>query len=60
MISNIKVDMKRIVTKYIPALKKNIVYKIGKDAQNNFYLIDAADKNDVWFHLNDESSCHVI
>jgi predicted ribosome quality control (RQC) complex YloA/Tae2 family protein len=60
MISNIKVDMKRIVTKYIPALKKNIVYKIGKDAQNNFDLIDAADKNDVWFHLNDESSCHVI
>lgn len=52
--------MKRIVTRYIPGLKINIVYKIGKDAQNNFDLIDAADKNDLWFHLKDVSSCHVI
>jgi predicted ribosome quality control (RQC) complex YloA/Tae2 family protein len=60
MLTNIKVDMKRIVTRYIPSLKKKIVYKIGKDAQNNFELIDEADKNDLWFHLKDVSSCHVI
>jgi predicted ribosome quality control (RQC) complex YloA/Tae2 family protein len=60
MLSNIKVDMKRIVTKYIPTLKKNVVYKIGSSAKNNFELIDAADKNDLWFHLKDVSSCHVI
>ena len=60
MISNIKVDMKRTVTRFIPALKINLVYKIGKDAQNNFDLIDTADKNDLWFHLKDVSSCHVI
>jgi predicted ribosome quality control (RQC) complex YloA/Tae2 family protein len=60
MLSIIKVDMKRIITRYIPSIKKNIVYKIGKDAQNNFELIDAADNNDLWFHLNNVSSCHVI
>ena len=60
MLTNIKVDMKRIVTRYIPSLKKKIVYRIGKDAQNNFDLIDTSDKNDLWFHLKDVSSCHVI
>jgi predicted ribosome quality control (RQC) complex YloA/Tae2 family protein len=60
MISIIRVDMKRIVTRYIPGLKLNIVYKIGKNAQNNIDLIDEADKDDLWFHLKDVSSCHVI
>jgi predicted ribosome quality control (RQC) complex YloA/Tae2 family protein len=60
MLSIIKIDMKRVVTRFIPSLKINVVYKIGKDAQNNFELIDAADNNDVWFHLKGVSSCHVI
>jgi len=60
MLSIIKVDMKRIITRYIPSIKKNIVYKIGKDAQNNFEIIDESDPNDLWFHLHNESSCHVI
>ena len=55
-----KVDMKRVVTKYIPSLKLSVVYKIGINAKNNFDLIDEADKDDIWFHLNNESSCHVI
>jgi predicted ribosome quality control (RQC) complex YloA/Tae2 family protein len=55
-----KVDMKRVVTKYIPSLQISVVYKIGINAKNNFELIDEADKNDIWFHLNNESSCHVI
>ena len=60
MISIIRVDMKRTVTRFIPALKVNVVYKIGSSAKNNFELIDQADKNDIWFHLHNESSCHVI
>jgi len=60
MSSIIKVDMKRIVTRFIPNLKINLVFKIGKNAKNNFELIDEADKHDVWFHLKDVSSCHVI
>jgi hypothetical protein len=55
-----KVDMKRLVTKYIPSLKISVVYKIGIDAKNNFEIIDQADKNDIWFHLKGTSSCHVI
>ena len=60
MISIIRVDMKRIVTRFIPNLKINIVYKIGKNAKNNFEIIDQSDPNDMWFHLKDVSSCHVI
>lgn len=55
-----KVDMKRVVTKYIPSLKLSVVYKIGANATNNFELIDEADKDDLWFHLKETSSCHVI
>ena len=60
MLSIIRVDMKRTVTRFIPALKINLVYKVGSSAKNNFELIDQADPNDLWFHLHNESSCHVI
>jgi predicted ribosome quality control (RQC) complex YloA/Tae2 family protein len=56
----IRVDMKRIVTRYIPSIQTNIIYKVGKNAQDNFDLIDKAQPNDLWFHLKDEPSCHVI
>ena len=55
-----KVDMKRVVTKYIASLKLSVVYKVGSNSKNNFDLIDEADSDDIWFHLNNESSCHVI
>jgi len=60
MLTIIRVDMKRIVTRFIPSLKINIIYKIGKNAKNNFEIIDESDPNDIWFHLKDVSSCHVI
>jgi predicted ribosome quality control (RQC) complex YloA/Tae2 family protein len=60
MLNIIKVDMKRTVTRIIPSLKINLVYKIGSNAKNNFELIDESDPNDMWFHLHNESSCHVI
>jgi len=60
MINIIKVDMKRIVTRFIPSLKINVVYKIGGSAKNNFEIIDQSDPHDMWFHLKDISSCHVI
>lgn len=56
----IKVDMKRVITKYIPSLQISLVYKIGISAKNNFEIIDQAHKNDIWFHLKGISSCHVI
>ena len=56
----IRVDMKRIVTRFIPSLKLNVIYKIGKNAENNFEIIDQSNKHDLWFHIKNASSCHVI
>lgn len=33
---------------------------IGKNAQENWDLIDAASQNDIWFHLKDHPSPHII
>lgn len=32
--------------------------KIGKNAKDNFDLIDFADPDDLWFHLRDFPSAH--
>ncbi len=45
---------------YIPKIKVNIKFYIGKNATENFEIIDIGSDNDLWFHLNDCSSCHVI
>lgn len=45
---------------YIPKLKLNITFYVGKNAQENFDIIDMANENDLWFHLNDYASCHVV
>lgn len=33
---------------------------IGKNKEENWQLIDNAFSNDVWFHIDDQPSCHVI
>jgi len=33
---------------------------IGKNAAENWKLIDDADTFDLWFHLDDKPSCHVV
>jgi predicted ribosome quality control (RQC) complex YloA/Tae2 family protein len=33
---------------------------IGRNKYNNFELIDDSMDSDVWFHVQGESSCHVI
>jgi predicted ribosome quality control (RQC) complex YloA/Tae2 family protein len=47
-------------TKYIPALSQEITFHIGKSAEGNFEIIDNADENDLWFHVEGDSSAHVI
>lgn len=37
-----------------------IEFSIGKNAQENFDIIDEAEPRDIWFHVEGESSCHVI
>lgn len=37
-----------------------IEFWIGSNAQDNFDMIDEAYSGDLWFHVNNESSGHVI
>jgi predicted ribosome quality control (RQC) complex YloA/Tae2 family protein len=47
---------------YIPAIKQNIVFYIGQNAQDNFGVIDMMETTrDLWFHAGSGiSSCHVV
>jgi len=50
----------KMFTRYIPSVKETIIYKKGRDAQDNFDLIDASKDNDIWFHIHGDSSAHVV
>lgn len=45
---------------FIPSLGSSITFSIGKNAENNMEIIKNANNNDIWFHLDNHSSCHVI
>jgi len=50
----------KVESKYIDCIKESIVYFIGQSAKDNETIIDAAEADDIWFHIEGESSCHVI
>lgn len=45
---------------YFDSIHQIISFYIGKNAKNNFEVIDLGNPDDIWFHLKDESSCHVV
>ena len=45
---------------YIESLDKTVTFYIGKNAKDNFNIIDMCEPDDLWFHIKNESSCHVI
>ena len=45
---------------FIPSLNQEISYSIGKNAKDNFNIIDNSHDKDIWFHLDNTSSSHVI
>ena len=45
---------------YIPQLKDTVTFYIGKNAKDNFDVIDKGSCDDIWFHANNESSSHVV
>uniref|UniRef100_A0A6C0B1W2 NFACT RNA-binding domain-containing protein n=1 Tax=viral metagenome TaxID=1070528 RepID=A0A6C0B1W2_9ZZZZ len=45
---------------YIPSMHASITYFIGENAQENDKLIDEASPNDIWFHVYNKKSCHVV
>lgn len=49
--------MKTIVIQGSP---KEVTFLVGTCAQDNFDIIDISEPDDIWFHVRDGSSCHVI
>lgn len=45
---------------YIDTLKREFTFYIGKNQNENFEVIDKGTKDDLWFHANNISSCHVV
>lgn len=39
---------------------KEYTISIGKNKEENWQLIDASHPNDIWFHVDNQPSCHVI
>jgi len=50
----------KIESRYIQSLNREIPYLIGSNAQDNFDIIDESEPIDIWFHIEGQSSCHVI
>ncbi len=47
-------------TIYFEKLGLDITYYIGKNAKDNFDVIDMGNPNDIWFHIEYLSSSHVV
>jgi predicted ribosome quality control (RQC) complex YloA/Tae2 family protein len=39
---------------------KEYTISLGKNKEENWQLIDAASPADIWFHIEDHPSCHII
>jgi predicted ribosome quality control (RQC) complex YloA/Tae2 family protein len=45
---------------FLQGLNIEITFYIGQNCNENFDVIDKGDKDDLWFHANECSSCHVV
>ena len=50
----------KTISRYISALGDDVEYIIGQHASENFKIIDDSKEDDIWFHINNEPSGHVI
>jgi predicted ribosome quality control (RQC) complex YloA/Tae2 family protein len=44
----------------IQSINKEVTFYIGQNKHEHFDIIDAASPDDLWFHIKDTSSCHVV
>lgn len=58
-IYNINIIMKSKIIS-IPAIKQDIAFIIGQNATENDHLIERSNDDDIWFHVDNKSSCHVV
>jgi predicted ribosome quality control (RQC) complex YloA/Tae2 family protein len=45
---------------YIKEIDKTVLFKIGRNAKDNFDIIDSSNINDLWFHVDNLPSAHII
>jgi len=45
---------------YIQTLKDNVMFYIGKNQNEHFGIIDMGKEQDLWFHADGYTSCHVV
>jgi len=45
---------------FIPKLNLDISFIIGQNSAENFKIIDDSQPDDLWFHVAEFPSCHVI
>jgi len=50
----------KIVKVFDSCINKEFEIHIGKSAEENWKLIDDSSENDIWFHLDDLPSSHVV
>lgn len=45
---------------FLQGLNREITFYIGQNKNENFDVIDMGKPDDLWFHANEISSCHVV
>jgi hypothetical protein len=45
---------------FLQGLNRDITFYIGQNKNENFDVIDKGTPNDLWFHANETSSCHIV
>lgn len=53
-------DSVRLHDIFVPGLNKVIQFYIGKNSKHNNEIINAAKEDDIWFHVKDLPSLHII
>ena len=48
------------VSVYNPKCGETIYFHIGENAEDNFHIIDRSSEEDIWFHVENRPSEHVI
>lgn len=43
-----------------PNLERSVIFTIGNNAKENHEIIDLSKENDMWFHVDNLPSCHVV
>lgn len=45
---------------FLQGLNREITFYVGRHKNENFDVIDKGEPDDLWFHANEISSCHVV